>query len=531
VQLSPDLLPATPDRPPIPAAQQVPASRRGTTTSFEPTDARRSVVFHVLGVLVPIPVVAVAIAVGGYRPALIAFGIGAALHSVSHLVLLAMTRKDERYRSRTADVFRVLSIVGLQPSVCYFSPLSAAVIIPMQAIMYSALGRVRWVAIMTTVVCACVQFAVALAIILGWTHDVGILAPVGTSVRQLVTVELIVLAFLISGYALGRWARGTGAAAFTELERAMRIIGDREQALAEVAADAARQRCVNEGRWTNQTLGQWCVGLVLGRGAMGEVYEAVGPNQQPAALKLLVAVEGASHDSVARFHREMKIASQLESPHLVKVLELSPPGSAVPYIAMERLYGVDLATRLRSEHRIPVDELALLLDQIARGLEVAHVAGVVHRDLKPHNVFHHQRSVWKILDFGISKIVGSDGTLTGARLVGTPTYMAPEQASGGAVTAASDIYSLGAIAYRCLTGRTLFKGDELAELVYQVVHAPPVRPSELANVPTEVEDVLAVALAKDPRKRFSSATTLARAFADARRGLPVGIEVPSSAWA
>jgi serine/threonine-protein kinase len=278
-------------------------------------------------------------------------------------------------------------------------------------------------------------------------------------------------------------------------------------------------------------LGQWHVGLVVGRGAMGEVYEAVGPNQEPAALKLLAAAEAAPDDRIERFHREMKIAAQLESPHLVKVLELSPPGSPVPYIAMERLHGVDLATRLRTEHRIPLDEIALLLDHLARGLVVAHVAGIVHRDLKPHNVFHHQHSVWKILDFGVSKIVGSDGTLTGARVVGTPTYMAPEQASGGDVTAASDIYSLGAIAYRCLTGRTLFKGDEIAELVYQVVHTSPVRPSELGNVPTGVEDVLAVALAKDPRKRFSSATAFARSFADARLGRSLGIAPPSRAWA
>src|SRR4029079_10460775 len=141
---------------------------------------------------------------------------------------------------------------------------------------------------------------------------------------------------------------------------------------------------------------------------------------------------------------------------------------------------------------VPSDELVVLLDQVARGLEVARVAGVVHRDLKPHNLFLHAGATWKILDFGVSKVLGSEGTLTGDGIVGTPQYMAPEQASGGHVTHLSDVYALGAIAYRCLTGRSPFKGKDLAELVYQVVHAAPVRPSTLGRVPTALEDVLAI---------------------------------------
>src|SRR5204863_6026067 len=131
---------------------------------------------------------------------------------------------------------------------------------------------------------------------------------------------------------------------------------------------------------------------------------------------------------------------------------------------------------------------------------------VVHRDLKPHNLFLHDGTVWKVLDFGVSKLVGGDeGTLTGEGIVGTPQYMAPEQASGGQVTHLADVYALGAIAYRCMTGRVPFKGRDLAELVYQVVHSAPMRPSALGRVPLLVENVLAIAMAKDPRRRFSSA--------------------------
>jgi serine/threonine-protein kinase len=139
--------------------------------------------------------------------------------------------------------------------------------------------------------------------------------------------------------------------------------------------------------------------------------------------------------------------------------------------------------------------------------------------------------VWKILDFGVSKVLDSEGTLTGEGIVGTPQYMAPEQASGQPVTHLADIYALGAIAYRCLTGRSPFKGKDLAELVYQVVHTPPVRPGTLGRVSSAIEDVLAVAMAKDPRRRFPSALSFAQAFVSARRGRAVAIEVPDHAWA
>jgi serine/threonine-protein kinase len=172
----------------------------------------------------------------------------------------------------------------------------------------------------------------------------------------------------------------------------------------------------------------------------------------------------------------------------------------------------------------------VLIDQVARGLEVARTAGVVHRDLKPHNLFQHAGTTWKILDFGVSKVMDSEGTLTGEGIVGTPQYMAPEQASGGHVTHLADVYALGAIAYRCLTGRSPFKGKDLAELVYQVVHVPPVRPSALGRVSTAVEDVLAIAMAKDPRRRFPSALSFAQAFVAARRGRGNAVQVPDRAW-
>ena len=264
---------------------------------------------------------------------------------------------------------------------------------------------------------------------------------------------------------------------------------------------------------------------------MGEVYEALDQDGNQAAVKLLSAGADEKQALVERFHRELQIAVTLKSTHIVRVLGISPPTAEVPYLAMERLHGVDLAALLRERTRLPFLELVFMLDQVARGLEVARFAGVVHRDLKPQNLFLHENTAWKILDFGVAHVVGRSGTLTGDFIIGTPQYMAPEQASGREVTHLADVYALGAITYRCLTGRTPFVGRDLAALAYQVVHAPPVRPSALGRVSENLEDILAVAMAKDPRRRFQSALEFVQQLFAARDGRPVKLELPPDAWA
>ena len=500
--------------------------------ALDKSDLARSKMFHLFGVFAPLGALALSLLIGGDPVARHAFWIGAGMIAVCNVGLVYLTSSAERYSARGVGLLWMIATLGVQPAVYYFGPFSAVVMVDMLGIVFIALGRVRWTALATAVICIGGHVAIASPMILGVVKDVGVLPSIMAERSQLVIAEVLVVVFLASGYALGRWARRTAATALADLQSAMRIIGDREQALAEVVDEAARQKRVNEGRWTNQKLGEWRLGIVLGRGAMGEVYEALGPQEQPAAVKLLNARSTGSSAIVERFHREMDVAARLESPHIVHVFEVSSPDAPVPYIAMERLHGVDLATRLRNENqnRMPSDELVILLDQVARGLEVARLAGVVHRDLKPHNLFQHDGSVWKILDFGVSKVLDSEGTLTGDGIVGTPQYMAPEQASGGQVTHLADVYALGAIAYRCLTGRSPFKGKDLAELVYQVVHAPPIRPGVLGRVSSSVEDVLAVAMAKDPRRRFPSALSFAQAFIAARRGRKLVIEPPHNAW-
>jgi serine/threonine-protein kinase len=505
-------------------------AQRSAAEVLDKSDLSRSRMFHLFGIIAPLGAVLMSILIGGDPLARHLFWAGIAVLCTCNIGLFWMTGKPERYKPAHVGVLWILSTVGVQAAVYYFGPYSAVVMVDMLGIVFIALGRVRWTSLATMFICLGGHVAIATPIILRWIPDVGVLPSFNATTGQLVVAEGLIVAFLWSGYALGRWARRTNALALAELQSAMRQLGDQQQALAEAVDEAERQRRMNEGRWTNQQMGSYKLGLVLGRGAMGEVYEAAGADGRAAAVKLLNARATGSPGIVERFHREMEVAARLESPHIVHVFEVSGSDAPVPYIAMERLHGTDLATRLRTEPRMPSDELVVLIDQVARGLEVARLAGVVHRDLKPHNLFHHDRSTWKILDFGVSKIMDSEGTLTGDGIVGTPQYMAPEQASGGHVTHLADVYALGAIAYRCLTGRSPFKGKDLAELVYQVVHAPPQRPSTFARVSLPIEDVLAVAMAKDPRRRFPSAQSFAQAFIAARRGKPVPIQLPDNAW-
>jgi serine/threonine-protein kinase len=499
---------------------------------LDKSDLPRMRAFHWFGITAPLGAVALSLLLGGDPIARLLFWIGAGVLATCNVGLLVLSRRrDARYDSWAIGALWMASTLAVQPAVYYFGPFSAVVMVDMLGIVFIALGRARWTALATTAICIGGHIALALPMVAGWIADRGVLSSRIADPEQLVVAELLIAVFLAAGYLLGRWARTTSANALNELQSAIRLIGDQQQALAE-HADAARLQRANEGRWTGHQMGAFRLGLVLGRGAMGEVYEASRADDatQMAAVKLLNARATGSSSLVERFHREMEVAARLRSPHIVRVFELSAPDAPVPYIAMERLYGTDLASKLRAEPRMPSDELVQMLDQVARGLEVARLAGVVHRDLKPHNLFQHESATWKILDFGVSKLVDGEGTLTGEGIVGTPQYMAPEQAQGGTVTHLADVYALGAIAYRCLTGRSPFKGKDLAELVYQVVHKPPLRPGTLGRVSGPLEDVLAVAMAKDPKKRFPSALAFAQAFVAARRGRPVELAVPADAW-
>jgi serine/threonine-protein kinase len=504
------------------------------TEALDQAELPRMRLFAGFGMLISAAAFATTYILGGDPVARAVFRAGTATIFATNAWLLWLTTRTGRYRLGPLVVVWAGACFGVMSAVYFFGAYSAAVAAPMLGLCFVALGKSARLAIVVAILVIGSHVAMALPVALGWIRDRALLKSSGVPARQLLVAEVLLVSLLVAAWAMGRWLRRTTSIAAAEVERARRLIGDQEVQLAEARADAARVKRVGEGRWTGHKVGSFQLGLVLGRGAMGEVYEGKTASGVEGAVKLLTAKANDSPKLFARFHREMAVAAKLESPNIVKVYEISDPHAEVPYIAMERLYGRDLAAQLRQVGKLVPDDLAALVDQVARGLEVARRAGVVHRDLKPHNIFRAESGdgppVWKILDFGVSKVIGGEGTLTGEGIVGTPQYMAPEQAAGKPVTPAADVYALAAIVYRCITGRPPFTDGDLAQLVYKVVHSPPQRPSAFARVSIPVEEVLAIGLAKEPEARFPSALAFAQALAEARRGRRPDSRRTRDAW-
>jgi serine/threonine-protein kinase len=324
-------------------------------------------------------------------------------------------------------------------------------------------------------------------------------------------------------YLIARNTRTTTLYAIERHDVVIRSLAQRDALLREARHDLVQaMRVGGVGRFTGEVVGSFRLGPLIGRGAMGEVYEATKlDTHEPAAVKLVHPQLLAERDIVERFLREAKITSSLNVANVVRVLEASPADAPIPYLAMERLRGDDLATFLRDEKRMGMRRLLTMLRQVGVGLDAAHAAGIVHRDLKPRNIFCAKvgnADVWKILDFGVSKLESGEGTLTKGQIVGTPAYMAPEQARALEVGPRADIFALGVIAYRALTGAPPFSGDTSVEILFKVSHAMPARPSSHVKLPEAIDLVLAIALAKDAKDRFASAAELAQALDAASRG-------------
>ncbi|MBL0213493.1 MAG: serine/threonine protein kinase [Myxococcales bacterium] len=376
----------------------------------------------------------------------------------------------------------------------------------------------RSAAILVYVVAAGAHAVVAALVMTGTIDDPGF-APL----KPTVTLQAQLAGHLCAqfGYAMAYWlARSTRAASLQsleELQRATRLAAARAAQLDELRDDLDRALKVGgRGRFTGTVVGSWELGIVLGRGGMGEVYEATHvDDQRLAAVKLLRRELMLDRAHVERFLREVRAASALDSPHVVQVYEASDPEDLVSFLAMERLRGETLGAILRGGGTLDRIGVVELIDQLAGVLELARLAGMVHRDLKPHNVFRTEDRTWKLLDFGVAVLADSSGTLTQGGVIGTPGYMAPEQAKGEAVDHRADLYALGAIAYRCLTGRVPFAGNDMASVLYAMVHDAPVRPSALAALPQDVDRVLAIALAKRKGDRFGRAAELADALRQA----------------
>ena len=429
------------------------------------------------------------------------------------------------HRSRDlGELRRPSTLLGwLVPAVCvttaipYFGVFSPAPIVLVLGVYFVGLGRSAGLAAAVYVMSAGVQAAIALLVITETTRDTGLVKVVGLSTRDQLVAQGLVQMVLLATFLVARMSRRTTVAAVAELERAVRVAAHREALLNEAREELERALRPGRGRFTEQTLGAYQLGALIGRGAMGEVYEAVDPRtNEPVAIKLLSHASLGNTNHVLRFLRELRTAATIDSPHVVRVIEVGE--QPVPHLVMERLEGSTLGEILRGRRALVPTEVVGLVAQVGAGITAAAAAGVVHRDLKPQNLFLH-RGAWKILDFGVARAIDAGDTLTAGHVVGTPSYMAPEQASGDPVDHRTDLYALAAIAYRALTGHPPYAAGELAETLYRVAHTRPRRPTDLApHLPGAVDHVLAIGLARQPQDRFATAAELAAALAAAITG-------------
>ncbi len=360
--------------------------------------------------------------------------------------------------------------------------------------------------------------------LLGVLPDVG-LVPASSvpPVPAGLTLAAVAASYAVA-FVLGRSAHASAIQSSIEFEAAARAVAVQHALLEEARQELnSAVGAGGPGRLTNTVCGRWRLGHLLGRGSMGEVYDASHiETGAEAAVKVLHPEVLGDERYAARFRQEAETTAALDSPHVVDVIETGDADDGAPFIAMERLVGRDLADHLRDTGPLPLLEVVTLVTEVARGLEAARAAGLVHRDLKPHNLFLADlpggARAWKILDFGIAEVVGQDNTVTRDGVVGTPGYMAPEQVRGAPVDHRADVYSLSAIAYRALTGHPPFPGTRAIDVLQDVLTVMPARPRTHADVPAAVESILALGLAKRAQDRFSRALGLADAVAQAARG-------------
>ena len=280
-----------------------------------------------------------------------------------------------------------------------------------------------------------------------------------------------------------------------------------------------------------QRIHKYDIVRIIGRGGMGTVYEALNTTiGKRVAMKFIDAGTAHNADTVARFQREAQAASAVESAHIVEIFDSGISERGQPYIVMELLRGEDLGHRIKRCGRLDLPEALHVTGQILRGLYRAHKAGIVHRDLKPDNIFLVDRDddpdFAKILDFGISKVRrGGDTpmhTLTRqGTVLGTPFYMSPEQAQAQPdVDARSDLWSVGAILYECLTGRPPYTGTTYEQVIVNICmnDAEDVRAHNPA-VPEAVALVIARALSRDRAGRFADARDMLDALRAASGGV------------
>jgi CHASE2 domain-containing sensor protein/tRNA A-37 threonylcarbamoyl transferase component Bud32 len=264
---------------------------------------------------------------------------------------------------------------------------------------------------------------------------------------------------------------------------------------------------------TKPTLGRYEVVGELGRGAMGIVYKGEDPKIRRTVAIKTVRLSDFDEDIVdemkERFFREAESAGLLTHPNIVTIYDCGEEHD-LAYIAMEFLNGEDLSEHTRIETLLPIRETLSILAKASEALDYAHSKGIVHRDIKPANIMRiKETNEIKVADFGIARITSSSKTKTGV-VLGTPSYMSPEQIAGKKVDGRSDIFSLGVVLFEMLTGQKPFTGEDMTSLMYKIAKEPHPSPRSInAKIPQVVERIIDMALEKEKDKRYQKAGQMA----------------------
>jgi serine/threonine protein kinase len=282
---------------------------------------------------------------------------------------------------------------------------------------------------------------------------------------------------------------------------------------------------------TGAVFGNYELLEMIGRGGMGVVYRARQINlNRIVAVKMIRSQVLATDEDIQRFYIEAQAAGGLGHPNIVTVYEMGE-FDGQQFFSMDYVEGTDLA-KLSKGGRLPREQIAKYVKDIATAVHYAHERGILHRDLKPANILIDARGRPHITDFGLAKQVDDDSHMTreGA-VLGTPSYMSPEQAAGRQkdVDKSTDIYALGAILYELLTGRPPFRGDSVVETLMDVVHREPARPRDIEpDVDRDLEAICLKCIEKDPRRRYATAGELADDLDRFLRGVPILARPPST---
>ena len=273
-----------------------------------------------------------------------------------------------------------------------------------------------------------------------------------------------------------------------------------------------------------KSLSRYRIQGVLGKGAMGLVYDGLDPTlERRVAIKTILTStldeSTAKHYSM-RFKREVRAVARLNHPNIVQVYDFGTEGD-LAYIVMEYIKGRELKDYFDAKEQFDLRTILRLMGELLDALEFAHEAGIIHRDVKPANVMVDAGGRAKLTDFGVARFTDPEGeqgeaTRAGA-MIGTPSYMSPEQIQGQAIDRRTDIFSAGVLFYQFLTGQKPFEGTQWV-LAKKIIQDDPVWPSSIVQIPPAIDRVVARALAKLPEHRYQSA----RGFADALRRVAAG---------